>query len=185
MRGGAVQSGGKIMLRGASLGGVKKVVFRGGRGVRDDVAVDVRSASDKALAVPVPMRAQSGPVDAWAGKRAHATSATSVRVMPPAAPIPNPQLTPAPGPADAGAPSLETATSRALFALDQRGGVTFSFRLGDVAANAIELTLVRLDDGTTVQTFSPAIPQPGEVATVSWDGMLNGQPAPDGRYAFR
>jgi hypothetical protein len=185
IRGGAVQGGGKIALRGASLADVKKVVFRGGRGARDDVAVVVHSSSDQALAVPVPMRAQSGPVAAWAGQRAQATSAARVRVMPPAAPTPNPELTPAPGPADAGAPALETATSRSLFALDQRGGVSFSFRLGSVPAATIELTLVRLDDGSTVQTFSPAIPASGDVGTVSWDGLVNGQPAPDGRYAFR
>ncbi len=185
VRGGAVEGGGKIKVRGASLAGVKKVVFRGGRGARDDVSVGVHSSSDRTLAVPVPMRAQSGPVDAWAGRRAHATSTTSVRVMPPAAPTPNPRLTPAPGPADAGAPALETATSRSLFALDQRGGVSFSFRLGGAPASAVELTLVRLDDGTTVQTFSPAVPAAGDVAHVSWDGLVNGQPAPDGRYAFR
>jgi hypothetical protein len=184
-RGGAVQSGGKIALRGASLAGVKKVVFRGGRGSSDDVAVEVHSSSDKTLAVPVPMRAQSGPVAAWAAKRAQATSRTAVKVMPPAAPTPNPKLTPAPGPADAGAPALETATSRSLFALDQRGGVSFSFRLGTVEATSIELSLVRLDDGTVVQTFTPTIPAAGEVARVTWDGTIGGQPAPDGRYAFR
>src|SRR6185312_2875467 len=70
-------------------------------------------------------------------------------------------------------------------ALDQRGGVSFSFRLAQVPASAIELALVRLDDGSTVQTFSPAIPAAGDVASVSWDGLVNGQPAPDGRYAFR
>ena len=185
VRGGAVQSGGKIALRGASLGDVKRVVFQGGRGSADDVAVDVRAASDKSLSVPVPMRAQSGRVAAWAGKRAQGTSRTSVRVMPPAAPTPNPKLTPAPGPSDAGAPALETATSRSLFALDQRGGVSFSFRTGSVAPVSLQLALVRLDDGATIQTFSPAIPAAGETATVAWNGLVDGQPAPDGRYAFR
>jgi murein DD-endopeptidase MepM/ murein hydrolase activator NlpD len=185
VRGGAVQSGGKIALRGASLGDVKRVVFQGGRGAADDVAVNVRAASDKSLSVPVPMRAQSGRVAAWAGKRARATSRSAVRVMPPAAPTPNPKLTPAPGPADAGAPALETATSRSLFALDQRGGVSFSFRFGTVAPTTLQLTLVRLDDGATIQTFSPAIPGAGEVGTVAWNGLVDGQAAPDGRYAFR
>jgi murein DD-endopeptidase MepM/ murein hydrolase activator NlpD len=185
MRGGAVQSGGKITLRGASLADVKKVVFRGGRGTSDDVSVAVRPSSDRALAVPVPMRAQSGPLAAWAGKRAQATSRQPVKVMPPAAPTPNPKLTPVPGPADAGAPSLETATSRSLFAFDERGGVSFSFRLGAVPASSITISLVRLDDGSVVQTFSPAIPASGEVAQVAWDGMAGGQDAPDGRYAFR
>ncbi len=185
VRGGAVRSGGKIKLRGASLSDVKKVVFRGGRGSRDDVPVKVQSASDRSLAVAVPMRAQSGPVDAWAGKRVHATSSTSVRVVPPAAPTPNPRLTPAPGPADAGAPSLETATSRSLFAIDQRGGVTFSFRLGSVPAASVSVNLVRLDDGAVIQTFNPAVPTSGDVARVSWDGMIGDQPAPNGRYAFR
>ena len=185
LRGGAVRGGGRIALRGASLAGVKRVVFRGGRSARDDVAVDVRAASDRALTVPVPMRAQTGRVAAWAGKRAQSTSRTAVKVMPPAAPTPNPKLTAVPGPADPGAPALETATSRSLFALDHRGGVSFSFRLGSVPATSIELSLVRLDDGSTVQTFSPAIPAQGTVARVAWNGTVGDQAAPDGRYAFR
>jgi murein DD-endopeptidase MepM/ murein hydrolase activator NlpD len=185
VRGGAVQGGGKISLRGASLSGVKRVVFRGGRGVRDDVAVDVHAGSDKSLSVPVPMRAQTGPVAAWAGKRAQGTSRKAVKVMPPAAPTPNPKLTAVPGPVNPGAPALETATSRSLFALDQRGGASFSFRLGAVPATSIDLKLVRLDDGAVIETYTIPIPAAGDVATVSWNGMIGSQAAPDGRYAFR
>jgi hypothetical protein len=185
MRGGAVQSGGRIKLRGARLSGVKLVVFRGAPGVRDDVTVNVRPSSDRALQVAVPMRAQSGPLDAWAGQRAHARTRSALKIMPPAAPTPNPQLSRATGPVQAGAPVLDTATSRALFAMGQRGGVTFSYRFSGVPATSIELTLVRLDDGAVIQTFSPWIPASGQVATVSWNGLVGGQQAPDGRYAFR
>ena len=185
MPGGRVQSGGKIRLRGVALGGVRKVVYRGGPSSRDDVAVRVRPASDRALTVGVPFRAQSGPIDVWAGRRAHASSSTSVKIMPPAAPEPNAALSPAPGPADPGAPSLETATSRSLFAFDQRGGVRFSFRLAGEPAASLQLTLVRVDDGTTVQSWAPAVPAPGATATVSWTGLAGSQPAAAGRYAFR
>jgi murein DD-endopeptidase MepM/ murein hydrolase activator NlpD len=185
MRNGSVQGGGRIKLRGTRLAGVKKVVFQGGRGRRDDVTVAAKASSDSALPVPVPMRAQSGPLDVWAGKHAHVRTRTAVKVMPPAAPTPNAQLSRATGPAEAGAPTLETATSRSLFALDQRGGVTFAFRVGGVPATAVELSLVRLDDGSAVKTFAPWVPASGQVGTVSWDGMVDGREAPDGRYAFR
>src|SRR4051794_41828310 len=49
VRGGAVQSGGKIRLRGASLEGVKKVVFRGGRGRRGDGGGGGGAAGGKAV----------------------------------------------------------------------------------------------------------------------------------------
>lgn len=182
---GGVESGGRIALRGARLAGVNRVVFRGGRGSRDDVTVKVRSSSDRALRLAVPMRAQSGPLDAFAGRRVHARTRSSLTIVPAAAPVPNTQLTPVPGPADPGAPALETATSRSLFAIDQRGGVSFSFRVASGAAAGAELALVRLDDGATIQTWSPPLPADGAVTTIAWNGMVGKQAAPDGRYAFR
>jgi murein DD-endopeptidase MepM/ murein hydrolase activator NlpD len=105
--------------------------------------------------------------------------------MPPAAPTPNARLSSATGPAETGAPVLETSTSRSLFAIGQRGGVTFSYRLSGAPASSLQLALVRLDDGAVIQTFSPWIPSSGQVATASWNGLVDGQEAPEGRYAFR
>ena len=185
MPGNRVKSGGRIKVGGAALASVTRVVFRGARGTRDDVTVGVDPASDRSVAVPVPFRAQTGPLDVWAGRKAHASSSSAVKIMPPPAPLPNPDLTRVPVDPEAGAPGLETATSRSLFALGQRGGVSFSFRVASGAATSAEVALVRIDDGTTVKTWTPAVPDDGGVAKVAWNGLIGSAAAPDGRYAFR
>jgi hypothetical protein len=185
MSGGRVKNGGKLKLRGAKLGAVTKVVFLGASGPRDDVSVKVRPASDRSVAVPVPFAAQSGRLAAYAG-RMHANTPRAVTIMPPPAPKPNAELSPAPGPVDSGAPGVETATSRSLFAVDQAGGVTFSYRFsGGTAPTAVKVTLLSVDSGSVIKSWSPDPPAAGEVGKVSWNGISSGKVAPAGRYAFR
>jgi murein DD-endopeptidase MepM/ murein hydrolase activator NlpD len=183
--GGRVQGGGRIKLRGSELGDVRQVVFRGGRGSGDDATVAVEAPSERRLVVPVPMRAQSGKVAVVAGSGASATAPKPIEVLPPAAPTPNPSLTPVPGAANAESGGLETATSRSLFALDQRGGVKFSFRFADAPPETLQVTLVRLDDDTVVKTWTPDVAAAGQKVTVSWRGLARKRPARSGRYAFR
>jgi murein DD-endopeptidase MepM/ murein hydrolase activator NlpD len=184
MSGGRVRDGGKVKLRGSRLRGVTRVVFTGARGPRDDASVTVHAGSDRVLTVPVPFTAQSGRVVAYAGP-AHGSSRKSIAIMPPPAPKPNRHLSPAPGPTEAGAPRLETATSRSLFALGQAGGVTFSYRFSGAPPSKVTVTLVRVDSGAVVKTWSPAAPTAGEVGHVSWNGMAGRSPASSARYAFR
>lgn len=184
MSNGRVKTGGKLKLRGAKLAGVTKVVFLGGAGRRDDVGVAVSPASDRSLAVAVPFAARSGRLSAYAG-RMHASTKRAVTIMPPPAPTPNASLSPAPGPADPGAPRIETATSRSLFAIDQRGGVTFSYRISGDAPAALQVTLLRVDTGAVVQTWKPSPPAPGAVGKVTWNGLTGSGVALDRRYAFR
>ena len=181
---GRVRDGGKVRLRGSRLRSVTRVVFAGARGPRDDAAVTVHPGSDRQLTVPVPFTAQSGRLVAYAGN-AHAMSPKAITIMPPPAPQPNPHLSPAPGPTEAGAPRVETATSRSLFAMDEAGGVTFSFRFSDGAPSTTTVTLVRVDTGAVVKTWSPPAPPAGSVGQVSWNGMSGRAPAPSARYAFR
>jgi murein DD-endopeptidase MepM/ murein hydrolase activator NlpD len=184
MSGGRVRDGGRVKLRGSRLRSVTRVVFTGARGPRDDAAVKVSAKSDRTLVSPVPFTAQSGRVVAYAGS-ARGSSPKPVTIMPPPAPKPNPHLSPAPGPSEAGAPRLETATSRSLFALDQAGGVTFSYRFSGRAPSKLTVTLVRVDSGRAVKTWSPAAPSAGEIGHVSWNGLAGRAPAPSARYAFR
>jgi murein DD-endopeptidase MepM/ murein hydrolase activator NlpD len=185
MSGGRVKNGGKLKLRGAGLGSVTKVVFLGAPGSSDDIAVRVRATSDRALSVPVPFAAQSGKLAAVAG-RLEGDAPRPVTIMPPPAPKPNPHLSPAPGPSDAGAPRVETATSRSLFAIDQVGGVTFKYRLSGDAPTALRVSLVRLDTREEVKSWTPSPLPPGKVGEVSWNGLATGgAQAPVGRYAFR
>jgi murein DD-endopeptidase MepM/ murein hydrolase activator NlpD len=115
----------------------------------------------------------------------HASSRKAVTIMPAPAPQPNAQLSPAPGPSDAGAPGVETSTSRSLFALDQAGGVTFSYRFSGGAPTTVKITLMRVDNRAVVQTWSPDPLPAGQVGKVTWAGLTGGKAAPDGRYAFR
>jgi hypothetical protein len=184
MSGGRVKSGGRLRLRGAKLGGVTKVVFQGAPGAGDDVAVSVKPASDSRVAVQVPFAAQSGRLAAYAGRK-HASTPRPVTIMPPPAPQPNSHLSPAPGPVDAGAPRVETSTSRSLFAIDQAGGVTFSYRFSGGEPTAVKVTLVRIDTGEVIKTWSPDPLPAGQVGTISWNGMAGSTSAPKGRYAFR
>jgi murein DD-endopeptidase MepM/ murein hydrolase activator NlpD len=184
MSGGRVKNGGKLKLRGAKLGGVTKVVFRGAPGGSDDVSVKVHASSNKSIGVPVPYAAQSGRLAAYAGRK-HASTPGAVTIMPPAAPAPTAQLSPAPGPAAPGAPRVETSTSRALFAIDQTGGVTFSYRFSGQAPASVDVTLVRVDTGEVIRTWSPDPVPAGQVGKVSWNGLSGSAAAPLGRYAFR
>jgi murein DD-endopeptidase MepM/ murein hydrolase activator NlpD len=183
--GNRVQGGGRIKLRGSELGDVREVVFRGRRGAGDDATVTVEPGSERRLVVPVPMRAQSGKVAVVAGSGASATAPKPLKVLPPAAPTPNPNLTPVPAAAGDDAGGLETATSRSLFAVDQRGGVKFSFRFAEMPPTSPQVTLVRLDDESVVKTWSPEVTAPNQKVTVRWRGLTRKRPARTGRYAFR
>ena len=91
----------------------------------------------------------------------------------------------APGPHDPGAPQLETATSSARWFLGAQRAVVFSYRLDGSSPADVQVNLVRESDGAIVQAWSQPGVAPGQVQTVSWNGVANGQAQPEGRYAFR
>jgi hypothetical protein len=180
----AVRGGGALKVRGQRLSGVTKVVFYGRRGGHDNVWVKVDPASDRSIKLKVPMRARSGPLLVWAGKRAKAKT-KSVKIMPPPPPIKSAELTPSPGPADPGAPSLETGTSDNKFFVGERGGIEFKYRVGGDKPVRTQVTLVNQNDGTTVQTWDAPSVEPGTVQSIRWTGKAAaGGIAPEGRYMF-
>ena len=179
----AVRGGGSLKVAGKRLSGVSKIVFSGRGGRRDDVSVRVDPASDRSIKLKVPMRARSGPLLVWAGKRAQAKT-KSVKIMPPPPPIKSAELTPSSGPADPGAPSLETGTSDTKLFMGERGGIEFRYRVGGDAPVRAQVTLVNQNDGRTVQTWDAPSVAPGTVQSVRWDGKAGRRPAPEGRYVF-
>ncbi len=179
----AVRGGGSLKVSGKSLAGVKKVIFVGGRGSRDDVSVDVDPASDRSIKLKVPMAAKTGPLMLWAAARAKAKTAR-VKVMPPPPPIASAELSPSAGPSDPGAPSLETGTSHTRLYADERGGVEFKYRVGGSASVRAQVTLVRQNDGAVVQTWDAPSVAPAVVQSIRWDGTAGGAVAPEGRYIF-
>ena len=180
----AVRGGGSLKVSGRSLARVKKVIFTGGRGKRDDIEVPVDPSSDRVVKVKVPMGARSGPLMLWAADRAKAKT-RRVKVMPPPPPIASAELTPSAGPSDPGAPGLETGTSHTQLIADERGGVEFKYRVGGDAPVRARVQLVRQNDGSVAQTWDAPSVQPGTVQSLRWEGKnADGSLAPEGRYIF-
>lgn len=179
----AVRGGGTLKVSGKSLGGVSTVVFTGGRGKRDDVEVQVDPASDRAIKLKVPMGARSGPLMICAGDQAQ-TKTKAVKIMPPPPPVKNAELSPSAGPADPGAPTLETGTSDTKYFTGERGGIEFKYRIGGSAQSSAQVNLVRQNDGAIVQTWTNPAVNPGEVQSIRWEGKAGGGIAPEGRYLF-
>lgn len=180
LSGGRVEAGGKLRLTGSKLKGVTQIAFLGGSGTRDDVAVDVNPTSDRKLAVTVPFGAQSGRLQAWAGRRVKSRVTAPVKITVPPPPEPSAEPQPLPG-----NPQVETATNRSTFFLGARGGVSFVYRVKGEAPTNVQVALVRVNDGTLVQSWTPPPAPPGEIQKVSWQGAGTGGVAPEGRYAFR
>ena len=180
------RAGSTLRLRGSGLSGVANVTFQGVPGTEDDVKAPVTRKSAGSAWVVVPAGAASGPLVALNQTGRASKASKIVSLLPPPPPSPNPTLTPVPGVRQAGAPALETGTSRVKVFFGARQAVTFSYRVTEGAASGLQVQLVRVADGAVVRTWAPAPPAVGTVASVIWNGDLpNKKAAPAGRYAFR
>ncbi len=179
------RAGSTLRLRGSGLSGVTHVIFRGVPGTADDARARVTRKSTASALVVVPVGAASGPLAALNQTGRASKPSRIVSLLPPPPPSPNATLSPVPGVRQAGAPALETGTSRIKVFFAARRAVTFSYRVTEGAASGLQVQLVRVADGTVVRTWSPTPPAPGTVASVVWNGDLNRRAAPAGRYAFR
>jgi hypothetical protein len=180
-----IQGGSGVKITGQNLDGVTKVLFAGSGSKSDDQTATVQAHSSGALTVSVPFSAQTGPVKALASGGVASDPTKPIRILPPPPPEEHAELSPAPGPRDEGAPSLETATSTSKWFYGSQRAVVFSYRLGGTAPADVDVALVRQSDGAVVQSWTQTAVTPGEVRTVKWTGVTNGQLQPEGRYAFR
>jgi murein DD-endopeptidase MepM/ murein hydrolase activator NlpD len=179
------KGGSSVQISGSGLASAAKVVFQGSYGKRDDVTTPVRPASDTLLRARVPGAAVTGPVSVTTAQGATSRPSAPVMILPPPPPAPNAVLSPVPGPADAGAPLIETGTSRTKAYVGARRAVTFSYRVSGPAPAALTVELVNATDGSVVKTWAPAPPAAGEAGTVTWNGRLGRAAAAPGRYSFR
>ena len=179
------QGGSSLKISGTGLASAAKVRFHGSYGKRDDVSTPVRPASDILLRARVPRAAVAGPVSVTTAEGATSSPTAPVMILPPPPPAPSAVLSPVPGPADAGAPMIETGTSRTKAYVGARRAVTFSYRVSGVAPSTLTVELVSGADGSVVKSWTPAPATPGEVRSVSWSGRLGRAAATPGRYSFR
>lgn len=158
---GALVQGGRVKVQGSDLQASTALVFRGGRGRRDDVRVRPRHVGDRHLEAKVPPAARSGPVVIVSSLGARTRAARRIAVT-------------------AAAPVDAAPGSSFFFA--GRPKPTFSFQVSRPVTVTVEL--VREADGAVVRAFDvPA--QPGQPAAVRWDGRGADGTVQSGRYRFR
>jgi murein DD-endopeptidase MepM/ murein hydrolase activator NlpD len=179
------QGGSTVKLIGSGLSSVAKVIFNGSYGRSDDQPVAVRSRSDTALSVRVPVGAVSGPVTVVTADKASSKPTSPIPILPPPPPAPNAVLSPVPGLSSDPSVSIETGTSRTRAYVGARRAVTFSYRVTGALATPPTVELVRASDGETVKTWAPEAVPSGEIQDVTWDGRLGRSSAKPGRYSFR
>jgi murein DD-endopeptidase MepM/ murein hydrolase activator NlpD len=179
------QAGSTVKVTGTGLSGVTALTFNGSYGRSDDAVVQVRAGSDTRIHARVPSGAVTGPVSVATANGVRSARSKPLAILPPPAPEPNVELSPVPGQVVAGAPQLETGTSRTKAYVGARRAVTFSFRLSGPAPAALTVELVRASDGLAVKSWAPQGVVPGAVTSVSWNGNLGRVPAAPGRYSFR
>jgi hypothetical protein len=179
------QGGSTIKLAGSGLASAAKVVFNGSYGGGDDLSVSIRSGSDTAVSVRVPIGAVTGPVTVVTGEKATSKPTAPIAILPPPPPAPNPVLSAVPGLRTDPALRIETGTSRTRAYVGARRAVTFSYRVTGVLATPPTVDLVRASDGVSVKSWAAGAVPSGEVQTLSWDGRLGRSSAKPGRYSFR
>ena len=179
------QAGSTVKITGTALSGVTTVTFNGSYGRSDDATVQVRAGSDTRIHARVPVGAVTGPVSVATADGVSSAMSKALAILPPPPPAPNVELSPVPGQVVAGAPQLETGTSRTKAYVGARKAVTFSFRLSGPAPSSLNVELVRAADGLAVKSWAPQGVVPGAVTSISWNGNLGRTPAAPGRYSFR
>jgi len=178
------QPGSTLRVRGKALSGVDAMIFHGANGRGDDARAKVRAGSGTRLNVKVPAGASTGPVSVQTEDDQSSARTKPVAILPAPPPEPNPDLTPVPGLRQAGAPRLETGTSRTKAYVGARRAVTFSYRVSDGQPARVRVELVRASDASVVRTWTPTTAE-GAVQTLSWNGKVGRGQAPRGRYSFR
>jgi murein DD-endopeptidase MepM/ murein hydrolase activator NlpD len=178
---GVARVGSVVRVRGRSMGRVRWVVFLAGPGPADDAVAAVLRARASSVDVRVPEGAASGRVRLRNDDGSPARpSVAAVRID---------GAAPASVPAVAGAPDRDTTD--ALDGHVERSTVFFAGREAALryvvtAPNPVEVVveLVRRGFGP-VARWTPGAIAPGAEQRVDWDGKVDGQVAPAGRYEFR
>jgi len=162
------QSGSLLRIRGTAMSAVRKIVFLGAGGNRDNLIADTLKWRPTSVDVIVPARAASGRLRAVNGDGQRSTpSRATVSIT--SAPVST-------GPLDV------QVVGRRVFLGSQRPA---QLNLMAREPMSVSVALVRIADGAAVMSWPVAAPVPGVVQTVTWDGRLAGIAQPPGRYEFR
>lgn len=164
--------GSTVRVRGRDMASVRRVVFLGGRGPRDDTAARIRARRAGSVDVLVPARAISGRLRAINadGARSRASRATVA--------VQRGSATAQSGPVEA------RAVGRTVF-LDAERPARLQVMVRQSTAMDLDVVLVRLGDGAVVAAWPLGAVPAGATREVRWDGLAGGEASPPGRYEFR
>lgn len=155
----------ELTISGTSMDNVKRVVFLGHKGTKDNRTAEPQRLSATELRVTLPRNARSGPLrlEVPAGR----STSTKRRLKILTSRIPQ---------ADVTGPAVDLAPGEALIAGSRKRAV---LRYSASAPRTVEA--VRLADGAVVRTW-PVAAGEGELR---WDGTVKGAVVEDGHYALR
>jgi len=168
---GAARPGALIRVYGSRLGQADEVIFLGATGDADDASVAPREVGRRSLVAQVPHTAATGSV-AIARRDGTRSAASSAPLV-----IESAALAPPAGVVDA------EVQGRKVFYGAQPAEL--SYVLGGDQPARVEIELLRAPDGYAVARWSPGEVPPGVPQTVTWNGVAEGEVAPDGVYEFR
>ncbi|WP_205697565.1 M23 family metallopeptidase [Conexibacter sp. SYSU D00693] len=162
--------GSTVRLTGESVAGIRKVVFLGGRGERDDTSAPVAGSGPGFVDAVVPARARTGPVRfvSAEGLRGR-VSRVRLRVV---------------AAAPKSLPRLQARVDRKRVFIGGADKASVSFFVGGSTPAAVAVAVVPFGQSAPIASWTPGILAPGTVGSVDWDGTVDGKPAPEGRYDF-
>jgi hypothetical protein len=170
------RTGSVLLLRGTLMEGAETVTFLGAKRPGDEVSVEPERVSAKSVTVRVPRGAPSGPVSITNGDGA-VSKPTTRRIK--VEEVATRKV------AGGAGPGLEVAvTGRKVF-FDAERLPTLTYVVRDAAPVKMIVEVVRSVDGVAVGHYELGLVAPNEPRLFSWDGLVNGVVAPDGRYEFR
>lgn len=161
-KGGGLARGGKVRVIGQELQATKALIFRGGRGERDNVSVNPQHVRGGHFEAPVPRKARSGSLVAVSALGLRARSPRPIRVQ-------------APG----RAPSRDTAPRDKFFFAGRRRPV-LTFDAGRQTTVIVQVTRER--DGAVVRRWR--VEATAGRNRVRWDGRTSKGPARSDHYRF-
>lgn len=153
----AAVAGGTLRMRGSGLRASRSVLFRGRRGRADDAVARVRHSGPRHAEVPVPITAQTGPVQVVTDEGVEITVSRRLSVR-----------------------AAERLPGDIFFAGDDRQP-SLTFDASSAGPVTVEVFSEELGDVIHRLTVAAATGS----NTISWDGRVPGGPAPNGRYSLR
>jgi murein DD-endopeptidase MepM/ murein hydrolase activator NlpD len=170
--------GGSIVLRGRNMAGVTNVIFYGSRGPSDDAASPVTAHRAGGVQTTVPVVAHDGPLAVETGSGMRSRRWIGLVIEDTGTEPVMPRLD--------GSQAIGTAVSAPPKVF--YGGLkkaVFAYQVGGSNSLDVDVSVVRVTDGSVVRTWQAPQAAPGVTRRIVWDGTANGRVQPEGHYAFR